>query len=375
MITRSRPALACLAAGLAGSLLLSPAQNASAQDTFSSVERIVAVGDVHGGFDQFVAVLRDAGVIDGGNRWRGGRTHLVQTGDVLDRGVSSRKVMDLLMRLEREASRAGGRVHALIGNHEVMNVLGDLRYVSAEEYAAFRTSDSESLRERAYGVLADPAQKNDSAYRDQWYKDHPPGWVEHRQAFSGDGTYGKWIRQHQAVVRINDTLFLHGGIGPKYADLSIEDINRRIRNELNKLETIQDGLSGDDEGPLWYRGLAQDPEPELGGFVDRLLQSYGVRHIVVGHTIVAPAIVPRLDGKVITIDVGLSAFYGGPPACLLIEGGRFMAVHRGTRVELPLGGSVRSYLERIAALDPSPSPLLKVLDQLAPRVPEPVGQP
>lgn len=281
--------------------------------------------------------------------------------------------MDLLMRLEREANRAGGRVHALIGNHEVMNILGDLRYVSAEEYAAFRTADSESLRERAYEVLADPAQKDTSGYRDQWFKDHPPGWVEHRQAFSPNGSYGKWIRQHRAVVRINDTMFLHGGIGPTVASLSVEDINQRIRDELNKPDTIQDGLSGDDGGPLWYRGLAQDSESELEGFVDRLLQSFGVRHIVVGHTIVAPAIVPRLGGKVITIDVGLSSYYGGPPACLLIEGGRFMALHRGTRVDLPFDGNVRTYLQRIAALDPAPSPLLNVIEQLAPPVPEPVG--
>ena len=123
------------------------AQFAQAQDTFNGVERIVAVGDVHGDFGAFVSVLRDAGVIDAKNKWIGGKTHLVQTGDVLDRGPDSRKVMDLLQALEKQAPKAGGRVHSLLGNHEVMNMYGDLRYVIPAEFAAFKTNDSEQTRE------------------------------------------------------------------------------------------------------------------------------------------------------------------------------------------------------------------------------------
>ena len=126
-----------------GSILLSVAGSVGgllAQDSAVGVSRIVAVGDVHGDFAQFTTVLRQAGVIDAKNRWAGGQTHLVQAGDVPDRGPDSRQVMDLLMELTPQAEKAGGQVHALIGNHEAMRALGDLRYVSPGEYEAFRTS-------------------------------------------------------------------------------------------------------------------------------------------------------------------------------------------------------------------------------------------
>ena len=110
----------------------------AAQDAWSGVERIVAVGDVHGDYEQFVKLLRGAGLLDKESKWAGGKAHLVQTGDVPDRGARSRDVMDLLMKLEKQAKKAGGYVHALIGNHEAMNMYGDLRYVHVGEFAAFR---------------------------------------------------------------------------------------------------------------------------------------------------------------------------------------------------------------------------------------------
>ncbi len=117
---------------------------------FSGVERVVAISDIHGDYDAMVTTLGVASVIDEGLKWVGGDTHLVITGDLLDRGPDSRQVMDLVMRLEGEAVAAGGRVHQLIGNHEVMNIAGDLRYVVMQEYAAFADEESEQERERWY---------------------------------------------------------------------------------------------------------------------------------------------------------------------------------------------------------------------------------
>jgi hypothetical protein len=108
-----------------------------AKDEWDGVERIVAIGDLHGDYDQFVRLLRSAQLINAKDRWTGGKTHLVQTGDVPDRGPGTRRILDLLMRLEREPRKAGGYVHPLIGNHEAMNLYGDLRYVVAGEYEAF----------------------------------------------------------------------------------------------------------------------------------------------------------------------------------------------------------------------------------------------
>src|SRR6185295_5418060 len=105
------------ALALALLLLVRPAGD----DVWTGIDRVVAVGDVHGDHDQLVAVLRSAGLLDAQLKWSGGKAHLVQTGDILDRGPDSRKAMDLLMRLEVEARAAGGEVHCLIGNHEAMN--------------------------------------------------------------------------------------------------------------------------------------------------------------------------------------------------------------------------------------------------------------
>src|SRR5688572_22136123 len=108
-------------------LLLVTQVSVAANDRFEGVRRIVAFADVHGAYPELVSVLREAGVVDEALRWQAGETHLVSTGDLVDRGADSRKVLDLLMRLEGEASKAGGAVHVLLGNHEVMNLVGDLR--------------------------------------------------------------------------------------------------------------------------------------------------------------------------------------------------------------------------------------------------------
>src|SRR3954447_11204409 len=141
----------------------------AAESEWKGVERVVAVGDIHGDYTGFVSVLRAAGIIDAKERWIGGKAHLVQTGDVVDRGGDSRKAMDLLMSLEKQAAKAGGGVHALIGNHEAMNLYGDLRYTTPEEFAAFKTGQSADVRaafwEQESKALPSPP---DEAARRKW---------------------------------------------------------------------------------------------------------------------------------------------------------------------------------------------------------------
>jgi hypothetical protein len=339
----------------------------AAQDVWTGINRIVAVGDVHGDYDQLVSILRAVGVIDGKGKWIGGKTHLVQTGDVVDRGPDSRKAMDLLMAIEKQAGKAGGYVHALIGNHEAMNVYGDLRYTSPAEYAAFRGRDSEELRSLYWQFYLEqlrassPKATVDAAYRAKWEAEHPLGFVEHRQQFAPQGTYGKWILSHNAAVRINDILFVHGGISPAYASTPLRQINDRIRGELQDFAKLNGGMAMDEEGPLWYRGLMEDEEGPLWRQVDTVLSNFGVTRIVVGHSTTAGALTPRFEGKVIGIDAGLSRVYGGPPACLLVESGRFYAIHRGSKLGLPLGpgADVAAYLKRLEALEPPGSRLKK----------------
>src|SRR5688572_28488933 len=175
-----------LASVLPLAVLVAGAADARADDSWDKVARVVAVGDVHGDYDQLVAVLRDGGLVDARLRWAGGETHLVQTGDRVDRGAESRKVMDLLMRLEKEARKAGGRVHPLLGNHEAMNMLGDLRYVSPEEFAAFQEPDSQRRRSAVWErLLAERRRRGEPAPTDEdrqrFEAEVPLGWVEHRR--------------------------------------------------------------------------------------------------------------------------------------------------------------------------------------------------
>ena len=118
----------------------SPRQSPSAQVQFTGADRVVAFADVHGAYTELVTLLRETGIVDAQDHWAAGRSHVVSLGDLLDRGADSRKVMDLLMRLQGEAATAGGQLHVVLGNHEAMNLLGDLRYVAPGEYASSPTS-------------------------------------------------------------------------------------------------------------------------------------------------------------------------------------------------------------------------------------------
>jgi hypothetical protein len=366
--------LSLLIALVAAGGVLAPAA-ARAEDIWENVERIVAIGDVHGDYEQFVTLLRQSGLIDDNEDWVGGATHLVQTGDVPDRGPDTRKVMDLLMKLERQARRSKGYVHALIGNHEAMNVYGDLRYLHPGEYAAFQTRNSERVRDAAYEQAVREIKETkpreqwpdfEGGYRAVWEKEHPLGYFEQRQAFGPNGKYGRWIIDHNVVIKINGILFLHGGIGPKYVNLSVRAINDQAREEFRDFEKLRAGLVTDPEGPLWYRGLASNGEDVEQPHLEALLASYGASRIVIGHTPTAGTVLPRFGGRVLMIDVGLGAAYGRRQACLLIEKDQFYTLHRGQKLSLPTdsGPALLDYLKKAAALDPQPSPLNSLITSL-----------
>lgn len=313
-------------------------------------ERVVAVGDIHGAFDNFVAILRAAQIIDNRNRWNGRRAVLVQTGDILDRGPDSRKAIDLLRRMERDAQRAGGRVVSLLGNHELMRLISDWRYVSQGEIEAFRNGDSTQLREQVLAALSQQAEQRAKAegreydpavYREQFLKEVPLGMIELRQAFGPEGEYGKWIRERPTVARINGVLFLHGGISPEIAALGCEGINAAIAKELAALPPPEQAatlMSASETGPLWYRGLALQTEEEVAPILPAILDQMKARAIVIGHSTVLPGrIVARLDGRVILIDTGMvgGEFYkGGVPSALEWSGGTLTAIYLDRREPL-----------------------------------------
>ena len=235
-----------VAIALAGALLVSPlapplglapaAFHAPVpQAAKAAGPRVVAIGDVHGAFDQFVEILQTAGLIDAKRQWIGGTTVLVQTGDVFDRGPKVREALDLLMRLEEEARRAGGRVEALLGNHEVMNLLHEFRDVSPASYAAFADARSESRRQRAFDdyakLVKQRATPGEAPSRDAWLASHPPGFLEYVEALGPRGKYGRWLRSHKVVTTEGGTAFMHAGVRADMAP-TFDDINRTATREI-----------------------------------------------------------------------------------------------------------------------------------------------
>jgi Calcineurin-like phosphoesterase len=372
-------------------------------------EAVVAIGDVHGDFDDFVIILQRAGLIDAQHHWTGGQTTLVQVGDLLDRGPKPREVMGLLISLEKEAPKAGGRVVSLLGNHEMMNIMGDLRYVTVENYAAYADSNSAERQRSAYQeyvkwrsshaqLLAELPQPMELT-ETEWMARHPPGFIEQREAFGPNGSYGKWLREHSAVVKIGEVIFLHGGIHPNLAHLKLDTINSHIRDEIKAFDsakqdlldqkvilpffTLQeisaavqaeltaerksrvpsdqqrqarlvgflgygDWLSVRVDGPLWFRGYDQWSEEEGAAQIGKVLESYNAKRIVVGHTVQKGGRMrPRFGNRVFLIDTGmLSSYYpGGRPSALEIRSDtNFTAEYTDQRVVLlePSGTSLQN---------------------------------
>jgi hypothetical protein len=349
------------------------------------------VGDVHGSFPQFVSILQRTGVIDARHQWVGGSTILVQDGDVTSRGRQTRRCLDLLMQLEAQAAAQKGKVIPLLGNHEAMVIMGDLRYVLPEDYQAFAGEQSPSVRERAfeeyraflarsraYGRLR---RAPDGAARQKWMEEHPLGFFEFRDAFGPQGLYGRWLRKRDTVAQIGDVLFVHGGLSPSLSFRSIREINQRVRTEMAHFDSLWQSLvkqgiiwqymelgeakravqeelaattspGGEEEqrtpaemqmreflnlqgwmmvssdGPLWYRGYAQEPEEKLARGLEKMMSRLKVQHIVAAHTVTTSRrITPRFHNRVFLIDTGMmyEERYQGRASALEIQNGQFTA--------------------------------------------------
>lgn len=238
-------------------LFATPAHSSSAEQLgdwrWSGVERVVVVPDIHGAYPELIELLQASDVIDESLAWRAGTTHMVSLGDILDRGAQSRKVMDLLMRLEREALAAGGRVHVVSGNHETMNLLGDLRYVSREEFAAYSDLESADMLAQAYEELG--VQRSEAVAlafldggakrkgRQNLEEQYPPGYFGHRHAFSPEGIYGRWLLSKPAMIVINRTVFVHGGLPAVTATGHINDLNQAYHSDLKRFFQLRPLLS------------------------------------------------------------------------------------------------------------------------------------
>lgn len=344
---------------------------------WEGVERIVAVGDLHGDYENYLATLRAAGLVDRKDKWSGGATHLVQTGDIPDRGPDTLKIIEHISRLAKQAERKGGRVHSLIGNHEAMNVYGDLRYVHEGEYADFVTGNSETLRDRYFELYLQALETRNpegfaalpADYREQWDREHPLGWVEHRQAWdpawNPEGEYATWVLERKVAIRINDNLFLHGGISGFYCRNTLPWLTDSVHAALRNYDPAAPGILEDEFGPLWYRGLSGVEPQAAAETVDGILAHHGVERIVVGHTPTSGVIWPQHDGRVVMIDTGIGKAYGGHVGYLEITPEGVFAGYPQGRLPLPPGGdALIAYLEQVIGMAPENPYLKQRLQQL-----------
>jgi hypothetical protein len=270
-------------------------------------------------------------------------------GDVPDRGPDSLKITRQLMKLQREAPKRGGKVIALVGNHEAMNMTGDLRYVHPGEYRAFTDRDSKERRERIYeanraaieaAYKASDLNLTAQAIRDAWMKANPVGMLEHQAAWGPAGDVGKWVIGNPAVVKIGDSLFVHGGISAAYTQFSPEQINRRVADALKARDEAPTSIINDPAGPLWYRGLiTRGPDDEttvapvaasgqqltIDQEIALVLEAFHVRRIVVAHTPSTSGIISADQGALWRIDSGISRAYGGKLTYLEIIGDKVVA--------------------------------------------------
>jgi hypothetical protein len=353
------------------SFCLPPAWADAESWRYSDVDRVVALSDIHGAYDALAATLREAGIIDDSLAWAGGETHLVITGDLVDRGADSRRVMDLVMRLESEALDAGGRVHLTLGNHEVMNIIGDLRYVADAEFAAFADDESAEERERWYRhfLKRQPAGVDEETVRSAFNERAPPGYFGHRAAFQPEGIYGKWLLEKPLLIVVDDTAFVHGGLSPYVAQQGIAGVNVTLKAALlgylvaraelesagvlspidpfkelpailsplvdsgqldeSLLQAARTVLNHKDSplhtaaGPLWYRGSSVCSPLVEGDGLNAALQRIGAARVAIGHTTTKTRhIQERINGRVLEINTGiLESVYEGSGYALIIEEG------------------------------------------------------
>ena len=384
---------------------VSLASTASAsQWQFDNIERVVAISDIHGAYGPMVATLQNSGVLDDDLSWSGENTHLVIVGDILDRGPESRAAMDLLMRIEDEAALAGGKVHVLIGNHEAMNLIGDLRYVAKAEYEAFADDELDEDRETWFAAYVQDratARKTTAALRADFDLSYPIGFFAHRRAFSSDGKYGRWLSNKPILVVINETAFVHGGVSPMIGEIGLDGVNGSLREEMldymRNLDILFEAgvllptdsfyehpglirkysapldsrspvaaamtaikrLHASDlhapDGPLWYRGNISCNVLVEADRLDVALRAIGAQRVVIGHTpTLGRRIMQRFDGRIIEVDTGmLSGYYAGSGNALIMERDRVFVINQDSqellsvaphprRVGIRLGGYIEA---------------------------------
>ena len=259
----------------------------------AATTRLVAIGDIHADIVAMRTAFRAAGATDAAGDWIGGPLTIVQMGDLIGRSDDERYVLDFLFDIQAQAARAGGKVHALIGNHEVMGARLDNQAVGPNPFPAW---------ESVQGLRRDDARLR-----------HLPSRERARgAALMPGGPYARRLAEFPAVLKIRDTVFVHGGVTPRWAAYGIDRINREVRQWFLGMSLEPDSTLGVDDGDrvMWTRQFSANVDETDCEVLAESLKVLGARRMIVAHT-VHEKITPRCDGRVWATDVGMSRAYGG----------------------------------------------------------------
>ena len=270
---------------------------------YDKAKRLLVLSDIEGNFGALRKLLQVNNVIDENLNWKFGDGHLVLIGDLFDRGELVTEVLWLIYSLEEKANADGGHVHFILGNHEIMNLSGDLRYLQ-KKYL-----DNANLLHQNYVSLYDE-----------------------------NSELGRWLRTKNVVEKIGNILFAHGGISAyiNIMNISVPEVNKLARpyyaDTTYKYADSRSDAIFSDFGPFWYRGYYNKSNPNISLQIDSTLSQFSVDHIITGHTIVSDTISVWYNGKLLNTDVHHAE---GKSEALLIENDKFYRVNaEGNKVLL-----------------------------------------
>jgi len=255
--------------------------------------RVVAIGDIHADLGVLRLALRTAGAIDASDRWIGGALTIVQLGDLIGRSDEERQVLDFVFELQGRARTSGGVVYALIGNHEVFGGRLDNQAVGPNPFPAW---------EQVPGLRLD----------DPRLRHLPPDARARGAALMPGGPYARRLANWPVVLKLGQTVFVHGGVVPRWARYGIDRINRETRDWLLGKTEEPDSAWGVDDGDrvMWTRQFSANVTLADCDVLNESLKILGARRMIVAHT-VHPEITARCAQRVWAVDVGMSRAYGG----------------------------------------------------------------
>jgi Calcineurin-like phosphoesterase len=284
--------------------------------TSKPAQRLVAIGDIHADLDAARDAFRLAGGIDQYDNWIGGDLVIVQLGDIIGRSFDDLEVLDFIFELREKAESAGGKVHVLIGNHEVFGARLETRWVHPDAFAAFD------------GV---PGLDLDNAHLA-----HLPADQRARSAaLMPGGLYARRLADFPAVLRLGNTVFVHGGVNPTWATYGIDRINEDVQKWFageteEPAATLGYVFGRDDDGVMWSRHFSKNVDEEDCEMLQESLSILGAERMIVAHT-VQESITARCDEKVWAIDVGMSRYYDGDLQVLEIIDDEIISIIRSSK--------------------------------------------